>query len=243
MRDSPGCARAQASLYAGTPLLALLCVYWAFALTTHLNIGHRHLLPIYPALCILAGGAAFWIQPLFERRRKAEPRTGRERRKQRAHGAALTVTCRVVRECCWRWRPWRCWRGTRCESVAIRPNYLAYFNQLAGGPSQGYKHLADSSLDWGQDLPALKQWLDWRGTAAAGRESPCICRTSAPLVPSTTASVRLCWRDSSIVVRRRRPRRSVPASTASAPRCCDVISAHVLQARAGEQLPGGARRT
>ena len=45
--------RAQASLYAGTPLLALLLVYWIFALTTHLNIGHRHLLPIYPALCIL----------------------------------------------------------------------------------------------------------------------------------------------------------------------------------------------
>jgi hypothetical protein len=49
------------------------------------------------------------------------------------------------------------------ESVSVRPHYLAYFNQLAGGPSQGYKHLADSSLDWGQDLPALKQWLDSNG--------------------------------------------------------------------------------
>ena len=46
------------------------------------------------------------------------------------------------------------------ESMSIRPSYLAYFNQLAGGPSQGYLHLADSSLDWGQDLPSLKQWLD-----------------------------------------------------------------------------------
>src|SRR6185369_10959616 len=46
------------------------------------------------------------------------------------------------------------------ESIAIRPDYLAYFNELAGGPSEGYRHLADSSLDWGQDLPALKQWLD-----------------------------------------------------------------------------------
>ena len=70
------------------------------------------------------------------------------------------------------------------ESVAIRPNYLAYFNQLAGGPSQGYKHLADSSLDWGQDLPALKQWLDREGLQQPG-ENPCICRTSAPRVPST----------------------------------------------------------
>ena len=54
------------------------------------------------------------------------------------------------------------------ESVNIRPNYLAYFNQLAGGPSQGYKHLADSSLDWGQDLPALKKWLDGQGLQQPG---------------------------------------------------------------------------
>jgi hypothetical protein len=44
----------------------------------------------------------------------------------------------------------------------------AYFNQLAGGPSQGYLHLADSSLDWGQDLPALKQWLDRDGLQRGG---------------------------------------------------------------------------
>lgn len=54
------------------------------------------------------------------------------------------------------------------ESVTIRPDYLAYFNQLAGGPSKGYKHLADSSLDWGQDLPALKQWLDREGLQQPG---------------------------------------------------------------------------
>ena len=54
------------------------------------------------------------------------------------------------------------------ESVTIRPDYLAYFNQLAGGPSEGYKHLADSSLDWGQDLPALKQWLDREGLQRPG---------------------------------------------------------------------------
>ena len=54
-----------------------------FALTSNLNIGHRHLLPIYPALCILAGGAAFWIQPLFERTRMRSSQTGRERAQER----------------------------------------------------------------------------------------------------------------------------------------------------------------
>jgi hypothetical protein len=45
------------------------------------------------------------------------------------------------------------------DSLAVRPHYLAYFSPVVGGPSQGYRRLADSSLDWGQDLPGLKQWF------------------------------------------------------------------------------------
>jgi len=45
------------------------------------------------------------------------------------------------------------------ESVRIRPHYLAYFNIFAGGPENGWRHLVDSSLDWGQDLPGLAAWL------------------------------------------------------------------------------------
>ena len=37
------------------PLLALALVYGGVALTSKLNIGHRHLLPLYPALFIVAG--------------------------------------------------------------------------------------------------------------------------------------------------------------------------------------------
>ncbi len=40
------------------------------------------------------------------------------------------------------------------------PNHLSYFNAIAGGPANGYRVLVDSSLDWGQDLPALREWLD-----------------------------------------------------------------------------------
>ncbi len=69
-------------------MLALVAVYGIFALTTHLNIGHRHLLPVYPALIILAGGAAFWLQPLFERTRRAEAQSAQSRRKQRPGGRA-----------------------------------------------------------------------------------------------------------------------------------------------------------
>lgn len=40
------------------PLLVLLALYGAFSLASHLNIGHRHILPVYPVLFILTGGLA-----------------------------------------------------------------------------------------------------------------------------------------------------------------------------------------
>ena len=45
-------------------------------------------------------------------------------------------------------------------TLRIQPHYLAYFNELAGGPRRGYRLLVDSSLDWGQDLKGLKAYLD-----------------------------------------------------------------------------------
>lgn len=34
----------------------------------------------------------------------------------------------------------------------IHPSYLAYTSELFGGPDRGYRLVADSNLDWGQDL-------------------------------------------------------------------------------------------
>lgn len=45
------------------------------------------------------------------------------------------------------------------DIASIHPHYLAYFNPLAGGPGGGYRLAADSNLDWGQDLPALHDFM------------------------------------------------------------------------------------
>jgi len=120
-------------LYRVAPLVVFLIVYWAIAVAANLNIGHRHILPTYPMMFILAGAAADWC-----RSRHAIVRAL----------PVLLVAWLVV------------------ESTSIYPHYLAYFNQLAGGPRNGYRHLVDSSLDWGQDLPGLRRWLGER------RETP-----------------------------------------------------------------------
>jgi hypothetical protein len=49
------------------------------------------------------------------------------------------------------------------SSLAIAPHYLAYVNRFSGGPENGWRLLADSSLDWGQDLPSLRSYLESRG--------------------------------------------------------------------------------
>ena len=46
------------------------------------------------------------------------------------------------------------------ESFRIHPHYLAYFNQLIGGPENGYKYLADSNIDWGQDQKLVTRYLE-----------------------------------------------------------------------------------
>jgi len=43
------------------------------------------------------------------------------------------------------------------------PHYLAYFNELAGGPANGYKLFVDSNLDWGQDVIGVAAYLKGRG--------------------------------------------------------------------------------
>ncbi len=48
-------------------------------------------------------------------------------------------------------------------SFLVSPHYLAYFNELAGGPAGGYRYLVDSNLDWGQSFVALRSYLDEEG--------------------------------------------------------------------------------
>jgi hypothetical protein len=45
------------------------------------------------------------------------------------------------------------------ETALFFPNYLAYFNGIVS-PHEAYRHLVDSSLDWGQDLPGVRAFLD-----------------------------------------------------------------------------------
>lgn len=46
------------------------------------------------------------------------------------------------------------------SALRIAPHQLAYFNELTGGPGEGYHYLSDSNLDWGQDLKGLRAYME-----------------------------------------------------------------------------------
>jgi hypothetical protein len=49
--------------------------------------------------------------------------------------------------------------GNAASVLRVHPHYLTYFNEAAGGPLHALDHLADSNIDWGQGLLALRDWL------------------------------------------------------------------------------------
>lgn len=112
----------------------------AAALFSPLAIGYRHILPVLPFVIVMAGNAAnfkFQISNF-----------------KSIHQLDLQIRYWLV-----------CILGLwyAASAILIFPHHLSYFNELAGGPGNGDRVLVDSNLDWGQDLPALKSWMERRG--------------------------------------------------------------------------------
>lgn len=104
--------------------------YFAVAMESSLNIGARHILPVYVFLCVLLAGAAVGLM-----------RAGRAWR----YVIAALVIGHVV------------------SALWVYPNSIAYANELWGGPSQTHRYLSDSNTDWGQQLKAVKKYVDAHG--------------------------------------------------------------------------------
>jgi hypothetical protein len=99
-----------------------------FCMTSHIDLGVRHILLVYFMLAPIAGFAV----SLALRRRDLISVV-----------AALSV-CAVL-----------------ADSWRAHPDYLAWFNQLAGDHPE--KVLVESDLDWGQDLHRLSARLSTLG--------------------------------------------------------------------------------
>jgi hypothetical protein len=114
------------SRWRGQPAWLLPVAYstgiFAVALFSHINIGVRHILPIYTGFAILGGAGLLWL--------------AQNPRMSWAPAVAAILLA---------------WYAG--ASILSHPDYLPYFNELAGGHPE--KILVDSDLDWGQDMKRL----------------------------------------------------------------------------------------
>jgi hypothetical protein len=46
------------------------------------------------------------------------------------------------------------------SSLHVYPNYISFSNEFWGGPSNTYRYLADSNVDWGQAMKEAKSYMD-----------------------------------------------------------------------------------
>ena len=49
------------------------------------------------------------------------------------------------------------------STLRVYPQGISYFNEWIGGPAQGWRYLADSNIDWGQNLPGLGVYMERSG--------------------------------------------------------------------------------
>lgn len=107
---------------------APVLVFLAYlSLAFHVGVGFRYAFPILPFLFVFAGAAG-------------GPWPGGPRARRALAGGALLGAGWLV-----------------FSSVSIHPHYLAYFNEIAGGPRGGWRWLIDSNLDWGQDAARVRR--------------------------------------------------------------------------------------
>jgi hypothetical protein len=122
-------------LYVPVVVTVVITCFWK------VNIGLRHLLPIYPFLYLGAGRLLMTGRA---------PRSAGARLLRRAQPLLVTAAL-----------GW-----TALDAAAIAPYDLAYFNVLAGGPANGHRFLLDSNLDWGQSAKALQRYVAAQGLPA-----------------------------------------------------------------------------
>ena len=113
--------------------------YFLVVTTSNLNIGYRHLLPMLPFLAVHIGRLGQPAVPSANRR-----------------GGHFTHLPRLL-------LPGLLALWLALATVRIYPHFLAFFNPIGGGPEEGWHILADSNVDWGQDLKELKAWMERGG--------------------------------------------------------------------------------
>jgi Dolichyl-phosphate-mannose-protein mannosyltransferase len=106
-------------------------VYLAVAILSGMNIGSRHILPLYALAAILSGA-----------------------------GVMALCTANGTRSRAWTWVCGVLIAAHIVSSLTVFPNQIAYANEAWGGPKNLHNLLSDANVDWAQQLISVKKWQD-----------------------------------------------------------------------------------
>ncbi|MEJ5310454.1 MAG: glycosyltransferase family 39 protein [Anaerolineae bacterium] len=134
-------------------------LYVAVSIRSGMNIGYRHLLPVFPFLYVGIGA-----QMANSKWRMANGISRNTPHASRLPPYSLLFTPYSLLFTSYSLLLIWLIIGT----LHVYPFAIAYFNELAGGPRNGYRYLVDSNVDWGQSFKALKTWMDETGTDEVG---------------------------------------------------------------------------
>lgn len=126
---------------AGLVLWLYPAIHAATAISSGMNIGFRHLMPMFPFGYIAISRLCRALRMPLRANSGSKLWDGICR-----WAPAGTLSALLL------------WQAA--EAARVYPFGLAYFNQLVGGAEQGYRYLVDSNLDWGQSFKALTQYMD-----------------------------------------------------------------------------------
>lgn len=132
-------------------MLGFIALYWLTTIRSNLNIGVRHIIPTFPFVYILISAEinkwAAMKNEIFDIAKFPL------RAIKNVIGSYLKIFSRyalVTILLLW----------YALGTIFVFPHFIAYFNELIGGPKNGYKYVVDSNLDWGQDLKRLSQYVE-----------------------------------------------------------------------------------
>jgi len=144
--------------FAEFSMLLFIIIYWAYSMKSPLNIGMRHLIPTLPFIYILAAsGLKTAFNTLFSGNQQGAQSTPSKNFSVAAYTYGRTDTKKIAIR--------RIGLGILIvwfigETLIASPYFLSYFNQIGGGTFGGFRYVADSNYDWGQDLKRLKNWVE-----------------------------------------------------------------------------------
>ncbi|MEP7074748.1 MAG: glycosyltransferase family 39 protein [Acidobacteriota bacterium] len=110
-------------------------IYLGLCMTSHLNIGVRHIIPVFPFFAIMGANAVSTFLNIA--------------RPKKWHPSRVLI--------------WLLVASIGLTVIMTFPDYTTYFSPLAGGPTNGWRVLSDSNVETGQDVKSLAAFLKEHG--------------------------------------------------------------------------------